>query len=131
MGKTKAVAVEFEQLEIAIPEAARRLDIVYIPRALIHPDPDQPRVDADDELRAKIAREGVLQPLTLRPHPTIISEFMIVDGERRWRGSEGVQDELPAIVRQDKEDPTERLITQLIANSGKPLTPMEEARAMP
>lgn len=129
MGTTTVPAAAGEQLEIAIPEAATRLGLVYIPRHLIHPDPDQPRKDADDELRASIARDGILQPVTVRPHPEIMGDFMLIDGERRWRGSEGIQPELPAIVREDKGDAFQRLATQLIANSGKPLTPMEEARA--
>lgn len=119
-----------EQLEIAIPEAAHRLAVTYLPRERIHPDPAQPRKDADAELRASIAREGLLQPVTVRPHPEILGEFMLVDGERRWRGAEGIlEDGIPAIVRDDKDDAFQRLAAQLIANSGKPLTPMEEARA--
>lgn len=125
-----AAPVMGDQLEIPFPEAASRLEVRYVPRQAVHPDPAQPRKDADAELRASIAREGILQPLTVRPHPEILGEYMIIDGERRWRGAEGVQEgALPVIVREDKDDAFARLTVQLVANSGKPLTPMEEARA--
>jgi hypothetical protein len=54
---------------------------------------------------------------------------MIVDGERRWRSCEGVLEDLPCIVRSDMDELARRLATQLEANTGKPLTPLEEARA--
>jgi hypothetical protein len=57
------------------------------------------------------------------------NDLMIVDGERRWRGAKGVQETIPAMIRRDQEDDVERLRTQLVANTGKPLTPIEEARA--
>lgn len=120
---------ESEQLSIEIPDGARKLRVQYVPREYVHPDPAQPRVEADAELRASIAATGILQPITVRPHPTLSGAWMIVDGERRWRASEGVQDEIPVIPRRDQEDEYDRLRTQLVANTGKPLTPVEEARS--
>jgi len=124
-----ASAPDAEQLRIEIPEAAHALQIQYIPRKFIHPDREQPRQDADAELRASIALNGLLQPVTVRPHPERIAEFMIVDGERRWRGSEGVLEQLPCIVREDQDNDVRRLVTQVVANRGKELAPIEEARA--
>lgn len=126
---TTPAAADPEQLRIAIPDGAHHLAVRYILRDHIHPDPEQPRQQADAELRASIATHGLLQPITVRPHPAIIGEWMLVDGERRWRSAEGVLEELPVIVREDQEIGAGRLITQLVANTGKPLTPLEEARA--
>lgn len=118
------------ELLIEIPKSALQLDIQYIPHELIFPDPQQPRVQADDELRASIAAGGIRQPITVRPAPDQLGMYTIVDGERRWQGASGVQARIPCIVRLDQEDDVERLRTQLVANTGKPLTAVEEARAI-
>ncbi len=118
-----------EQLAIDFPSATTSFEVTYIRRDAILPDPEQPRKDADADLRASIARNGVLQPITVRPHPKLAKRYYLVDGERRWRGSEGILDALPCLVREDQEDAALRLRTQLVANTGKPLTPLEEARA--
>lgn len=124
-----AEADQDEQLSIMIPEAALRLEIRYVPHEVVHPDPKQPRVDADDELKASIAVEGIRQPITVRPHPEILGEYQIIDGERRWRGAAGVQADIPVMVREDQDEDVSRLLGQLVSNTGKPLTPVEEARA--
>lgn len=102
--------------------------VLYIPRNTIHPDPDQPRVKVDKDLQASIDAEGIIQAITVRAHPGIVDEWMIVDGERRFLGSAHLKT-IPCRIRLDLEDPVDRLITQLAANSGKPLTPTEQARA--
>lgn len=103
-------------------------EIVFIPRKHIHPDPDQPRVNADAELRASIEAQGIIQAITVRPHPSIGEAFLIVDGERRYNGSVALA-EIPCRIRLDLEDDADRLITQITANTGKPLSPIEQARA--
>jgi ParB/RepB/Spo0J family partition protein len=52
---------------------------------------------------------------------------MIVDGERRYLGGAHLKT-IPCRIRLDLEE-VDRLITQLAANAGKPLTPIEQARA--
>lgn len=118
-----------EQLGFELPADALRLEVQYAEHRLIEPDPEQPRDEPDAELRDSIARQGILQPITVRVHPTKRGHYMIVDGERRWRGAAGVQAKVPVIVRRDQEDELQRLLTQLGANTGLPLTPLEEARA--
>ena len=114
--------------------------VEVIPRAHIAPDPDQPRTDADDELRASIANEGILEPIIVRPYPTDTDDqakaakktpWMIVNGERRWRGADGVLDELPCIVRRDDKvlDAARRKLIQLAANEHKAMSPLDEGRA--
>jgi ParB/RepB/Spo0J family partition protein len=53
---------------------------------------------------------------------------MIVDGERRYLGGAHLKT-IPCRIRLDLEEPVDRLITQLAANTGKPLSPIEQARA--
>lgn len=128
--------------------AAASLVISYVARDTVHPDPLQPRQGADAELKDSIRSLGILQPITVRrvrapfegparecshcarPWADIAAaeELMIVDGERRWSGAEDVLNTIPVIVRDDQADTYERLKTQLVANTGKPLTPIEEAR---
>jgi ParB/RepB/Spo0J family partition protein len=118
-----------EQLTIDIHEGTKTLQTEYIRRESIVPDPEQPRKEPDAELRAAIAAGGIIQPITVRLHPTEIGMYMIIDGERRWRGAEGVQDLIPCLVRRDLDDVFDRMRTQLNANTGKALTPVEEAYA--
>src|SRR3954471_11877919 len=91
--------------------------IYEIPRKDIHPDPDQPRVKVDDDLQSSIDSEGIIQAITVRPHPTIEAKWMIVDGERRYMGGAHLKT-IPCRIRLDLEEPVDRLITQLAANSG-------------
>lgn len=102
--------------------------IFEIPRQSIHPDPDQPRVKPDAELQASIDAQGIIQAITVRPHPQLEDEWMIVDGERRFLGAAHLKT-IPCRIRLDLEDSVDRLIIQLSANTGKPLTPIEQARA--
>src|SRR5215472_18717717 len=67
----------------------------------IQPNPNQPRIQFDeealDELAESIRERGVLQPILLRPEG---GDFMIIAGERRWRAAQRVQlHTIPAIVR--------------------------------
>src|SRR3989338_6318357 len=74
----------------------------------IRPGRFQPRTTINDaaleELKASIKRQGVIEPVLVRPiaHGT----YELVAGERRWRASQaiGLQD-IPAIVKtlSDKE----------------------------
>lgn len=119
-------------------------EIVSIELSDIEPDPDQPRQDVDDELADSIKAQGVLQPIRVRPHPyagqlipnasakpITYPPFMIVDGERRWRGAKKAGRALiPAIVEiNDRGDAGDRLLRQVTFNEGKRLAPMEEAKA--
>ena len=85
------------------PEAKGGVREVEIAR--IEPNPDQPRVQFDEEalgeLTDSIRERGVLQPILLRPHGDI---YQIVAGERRWRAAQRAQlHSIPAIVREVDE----------------------------
>lgn len=77
--------------------------IAEIALELITPNPFQPRLkfkqDALEELAASIARDGLVQPITVRPLPD--GRFQIIAGERRWRAAQiaGMRS-VPAYIRE-------------------------------
>jgi ParB family chromosome partitioning protein len=91
----------------------------------------QPRTRFTDEqlneLAASIAKNGVMQPIVVRPHPTMEGKYEIIAGERRWRASQKAGlNSIPAIIR-DIEDQA-ALELALIENvQRQDLTPVEEA----
>lgn len=64
--------------------------ITLIPRSQLEPHPDNPRKDLGDlsELSASIAKQGLLQNLTVVPSPDIPDKYRIVIGHRRFAASE-------------------------------------------
>lgn len=112
---------------------AQTLDI---PWARIRPNPLQPRRhfprEELDELRASIRRDGLLQPILVRPGPMHEGEplfYYLIAGERRWRASEGVLDMMPCVVRDVPGLEAGRLA--LIENIQRAqLSPMDEAFAL-
>lgn len=69
---------------------------------LIKPNPDQPRInfdeDALEELATSIRELGIIQPLTLRSAEA--GNYMIISGERRYRAAKlAGLDTVPAYVR--------------------------------
>jgi ParB family chromosome partitioning protein len=101
----------------------REIDI-----ARIKPNPNQPRVqfdeDALDELADSIRERGVLQPILLKPQG---EDYLIIAGERRWRAAQRARlHTIPAIVREIDESTTAELA--LIENIQRlDLNPLEEA----
>ena len=96
--------------------------------ARIRPNPNQPRVQFDeealDELAESIRQRGVLQPILLRPDG---EDYMIIAGERRWRAAQRARlHDIPAIVREIDESTTSEIA--LIENIQRlDLNPLEEA----
>ena len=75
-----------------------------VPIEWINVGPWQPRRRFDklalDELAASISKNGIVQPILLRPHPDYKSRFQLVAGERRWRAAQLAKShEVPAIIR--------------------------------
>jgi ParB family chromosome partitioning protein len=76
-----------------------------VPVEWINVGPWQPRRRFDrsalDELAASIRKNGIVQPILLRPHPDYKSRFQLVAGERRWRAAQLTKiHEVPAIIRE-------------------------------
>ena len=75
-----------------------------VPVEWINVGPWQPRRRFDrlalDELAASIRKNGIVQPILLRPHSEYKSRFQLVAGERRWRAAQLAKiHEVPAIIR--------------------------------
>jgi ParB family chromosome partitioning protein len=112
-------------------ELAARGSIHELELGRIEPNPFQPRRSFDpaelDALKTSIDREGVLQPVLVRPGPN--DGFQLVAGERRFRASRELgRETIPAIVVEVEDD---RLLElALIENLHREdLNPIDTARA--
>jgi ParB family chromosome partitioning protein len=110
---------------------AAATELLELPLEAVHPNPKQPRKRFDGEagtgLAESIKREGVIQPLLVRPRAA--GGYEIVAGERRWRAARDAgHATVPAVVRE--ADDRDTLLLGLIENVAREqLTPVEEARA--
>ena len=113
-------------------QSAAEKNITMVALADIQPSGFNPRKRFDEaalyELAESIKRQGVLQPITVRPVDGT-DRYGIVFGERRYRASViAGRDEIPAIV-------TELSDEEAVGNGdyrnlyGKDVTPVEEAAA--
>jgi len=106
-------------------------ELAHLPVDAIHANPRQPRrrfePEATSGLASSIAREGLLQPVVVRPRPA--GGYELIAGERRWRAArEAGVEVLPALVR-DADD-RDTLLLALVENVAREqLSPVEEARA--
>lgn len=118
-----------ESLEGAAPAARVNGSTVSIDR--IQANPDQPRrtfnEDELNELSASIRRNGIIQPLVVRPDPEDREKFQLVAGERRWRAAQKAQlHEVPVVIRELSDE--EVLEVAIIENVQRvDLNPVEEA----
>lgn len=104
----------------------------YIPVELIQRGKYQPRIDIDNdslkELAASIEKQGIMQPIVIRPISS--DKYEIIAGERRWRASQlaGFH-EIPAIIK--TVDDESAIAMSLIENiQREDLNPIEEAFAL-
>jgi ParB family chromosome partitioning protein len=71
-------------------DVTRPKDALTIPVAKLHPDPDQPRREFDEEELARLAEslrtKGQMQPIRVR-WTEAEKAWVIVSGERRWRAA--------------------------------------------
>lgn len=100
-----------------------------VPLANIEPNPDQPRQNFNaeyiQELAESIRREGLLQPILVRPLDD--GRYQIIAGERRWRASQLAGLEMVP-VRFKEVDDDKSLELALIENIQRSdLNPIEEA----
>ena len=97
----------------------------------ITPNPNQPRREFDEEslaeLSESIRRNGVLQPILVRPIPGQPSRYLIVAGERRWRAARAAGlDLIPAVVS-DADDARAAELALVENLQREDLNPVEEA----
>jgi ParB family chromosome partitioning protein len=118
-------------LEVLIGGHPVPSELLEIPVDAIHPNSRQPRrrfePEAASGLAESVRRQGVIQPLLVRPRG--VGGYEIVAGERRWRAArEAGRETVPAVVR--AVDDRETLLLGLVENVAREqLTPIEEARA--
>jgi ParB/RepB/Spo0J family partition protein len=84
----------------------------------IHPDPEQPRKEFDQQglldLAASLKTNGQWVEVIVRPYPDRPDHFILIDGERRFRAAPFAGlDELHAIVVDGPLDPTQLLMVQM------------------
>lgn len=106
--------------------------IVDLPLSSIVPGPNHRKRFAEADLKtlaASIVENGLLQPVTVRPHA---DAYELVAGERRWRACAlAGLGTIRAIVRDEYADDAEASFAAMLTeNTGRQdLRPMEEARA--
>lgn len=106
-----------------------------IPIEAITRDPNQPRVNFDEERIAELAESikmyGVISPILVKPAGHV-GNFRLVAGERRLRASRmaGLKS-IPAIITAADRSPEDTLAVQIIENLQRvDLSPLEKAHAM-
>lgn len=107
-------------------------DLKNIPVDLIQRGKYQPRTDmheeALEELANSIKRQGVMQPIIVRPISS--DKYEIIAGERRWRATQiAGLDSIPAIIKPVGDEAA--IAMSLIENIQREnLNPIEEAMAL-
>ncbi len=109
------------------PGALREIPVEWIRPGRYQPRKDFPE-EALEELAQSIRKQGVMQPIVVRP----IAEdrYEIIAGERRWRAAQrATLETIPAVIR-DVDDEA-ALAMSLIENvQREDLNAMEEAQAL-
>src|SRR5436190_13462753 len=118
-------------LELLVGGVDERQELAQIRVDEIAPNARQPRRRFEPEASAGLAesirRQGLLQPVVVRPREG--GGYELIAGERRWRAARdaGVES-VPAIVRE--ADGRDSLLLALVENVAREqLSPVEEARA--
>ncbi|GAB5497815.1 MAG: ParB/RepB/Spo0J family partition protein [Pseudohongiellaceae bacterium] len=107
-------------------------DLRNIPIDLIQRGKYQPRTDMHQEslqeLANSIQKQGVMQPIVVRPIAN--NKFEIIAGERRWRATQMAElDTIPAIIKPVNDEAA--IAMALIENIQREnLNPIEEAMAL-
>ncbi len=102
-----------------------------LPMNKLHAGKYQPRINFDDitldELAASIKKNGVMQPVLVRPSPKQAGKYEIIAGERRWRASKIAElDQIPVLIRDiDDEQALEMALVENIQRQD--LSAIEEA----
>lgn len=123
-----------------LPTGAETPDaqLVKIPVEKIKVSPFQPRKHFSEqrreEMRESLRSQGLLEPITLEPHPTEAGTYILISGENRWRGHKDLLAEtgdekwatILSIVR-PASPPGKGRAKALVANLQRAdLTPLEE-----
>ncbi len=138
MAKKKLILANNPLLAGPPLEDRARIGIPYreLQISTIDTDPNQPRVNFDEERLAELAQSiktyGILSPILVSPSK-VAGRFILVAGERRLRAAKMVGlDKVPALVNsEDNRSDEKTLAIQLVENLQRSdLTPLERAHAI-
>ena len=107
--------------------------VQQIPIEWINPGPWQPRRTFDNEslkeLAKSLVKQGVIQPILIRPTPKAVNKYQLIAGERRWRAAQIAKIyEIPAVIREFSEQEAAQIA--LVENiQRRDLSSIEEATA--
>ena len=107
--------------------------VQHIPIEWINPGPWQPRRTFDNdslkELAKSLVKQGVIQPILIRPTPNAVNKYQLIAGERRWRAAQIAKIyEIPAVIREFSEQEAAQIA--LVENiQRRDLSSIEEATA--
>lgn len=127
MGEEYSQTIDEETPKIPKPSAVPG----YLPIDQIHSGEFQPRHKFTEEylheLADSIEKNGIMQPIIVRPSTREEGHYEIIAGERRWRASQLAKlTEIPAIIREiDDQLALELALVENIQRQD--LTPLEEA----
>jgi len=74
------IGKDFQRLK---EEQAKTMEIKKVGITLIHPSTILPKRERSHEVMESVRRDGMQQPIIVRPHPTIPNEYEVVDGDTR------------------------------------------------
>jgi ParB family chromosome partitioning protein len=117
--------------DVAAPTLAHMPGVQTVRVDMMGPSPFQPRKEMDpaalQELADSIRKQGILQPLLVRPIGGVDGAYHIIAGERRWRAAQMAQlHEVPVLVRAFSD--AEAMAAGLVENlQREDLNPVEEA----
>ncbi len=136
-GLSALISENYVQPAATAPAAPRKSEdaaggVYTLAVTKLHTGKYQPRTQFDDstlaELAESIRKNGIMQPIIVRPSPRHSGAYEIVAGERRWRAAQlAALEEVPVIIREipDKQ----ALELALVENvQRQDLTPLEEAQ---
>jgi len=73
-------------------EPAKTREIKLVNATLVHPSTILPKREVGFDVMDSVKRDGVQQPIIVRPHPDRDGEYEIIDGYNRWYGLIGKPD---------------------------------------
>lgn len=133
LGDPVASASLTQNKAAAGPDQQNSAGVRQLPVEWINPGPWQPRRRFDSaalkELAISMEKQGLVQPVLVRPNPAEEGRYQLIAGERRWRAAQlAKMHDIPAIIRaMDDKQAAELALVENIQRTD--LTAIEEAEA--
>ena len=114
------------------PQAANTA-FEMLPLAQVRPAAHNIRMDVGDvtELADSIKGQGIIQPLTVSPHPTLEGDYILIAGHRRLAAAKKAGlDVVPCVINRTLTTQAKQVQAMLVENLQRAdITPVEEANA--